>query len=182
MDVLIINTGPKKNGATNRIIELLEAQLSINNIVRHICLGEKELLYCLGCKACHSTGICCQKDDVAAIVKSMYCSDAVIIVAPSYWAEVPGQMKVFIDRCTPYSNTNPNRIDLPHNTRGYAIVLRTGPGPAECESIIKSINHYFGHMEITVYGSTYLCNINAREDIDQQRDILDNFCTQYFPV
>lgn len=30
----------------------------------------------------------------------------VISVSPSYWADIPGQFKVFIDRCTPWCNTH----------------------------------------------------------------------------
>ena len=33
-------------------------------------------------------------------------ADVIISVSPSYWADVPGQFKAFIDRCTPWSNTH----------------------------------------------------------------------------
>ena len=28
------------------------------------------------------------------------------IITPSYWADIPGQFKAFIDRCTPWCNTH----------------------------------------------------------------------------
>lgn len=95
-------------------------------------------------------------------------------------AEVPGQMKVFIDRCTPYCNTNPNRIVILHKTLGYAIALRTGPNPAKFEGIIKSINHYYGHMEIEQKGIAYFCGVNGKEDIEKQRDRIVSLCEQWF--
>lgn len=33
-----------------------------------------------------------------------------MIALPSYWADVPGQLKTFFDRNTPYGDTNDNRI------------------------------------------------------------------------
>jgi multimeric flavodoxin WrbA len=33
-------------------------------------------------------------------------ADIVVSVSPSYWADIPGQFKVFIDRCTPWCNTH----------------------------------------------------------------------------
>ncbi len=180
MKVLILNGGPKKNGATAKVTEIISEQLSKKQIVKYICLGDKIINYCFGCKACHINGECCQEDDIVSIVQSILSADVVLTVVPSYWAEVPGQMKVFIDRCTPYSNTNPNRIEILHKTLGYTIALRTGPNPAECEGIIKSINHYYGHMEIEQKGSAYFCGVNDKEDIDKQRDSIVSLCEEWF--
>lgn len=33
-------------------------------------------------------------------------ADKIVSVSPSYWADIPGQFKVFIDRCTPWCNTH----------------------------------------------------------------------------
>jgi multimeric flavodoxin WrbA len=180
MKILLINGGPKKSGATAKIIELLESHLSEQHKVNAICLGEKNINFCLGCKKCHVDGECCQSDDCLQIVKSIYNMDAVILVAPSYWADVPGQLKVFIDRCTPYSNTNQNKKEMPHNVLGYAIALRTGTNPAECEGIIKSLNHYYGHMEIEAKGGIYFCGVEGKDDIEKQEDVINSICEKWF--
>ncbi|MHB8129558.1 MAG: flavodoxin family protein, partial [Mobilitalea sp.] len=75
MKVLILNGGPKKNGATNRVTEILSGQLSKKHIVDSICLGDKRINYCTGCKACHINGECYQDDDVKLIVQSILNSD-----------------------------------------------------------------------------------------------------------
>jgi len=33
-------------------------------------------------------------------------ANIVVSISPSYWADIPGQFKVFIDRCTPWCNTH----------------------------------------------------------------------------
>ncbi|MHB8131800.1 MAG: hypothetical protein ACYDEX_22735, partial [Mobilitalea sp.] len=65
-------------------------------------------------------------------------------------------------------------------TIGYAIVIRTGLNPIECEGIIKSINHYYGHMEIEEKGSSFFCNVNEIEDIEKQRDNFILLCAEWF--
>lgn len=180
MKALILNGGPLKKGATDRIIEIVSRQLSNKHQVEHICLGEKIINYCIGCKSCYIEGVCCQSDDTLSIVQSIYTSDVIITVVPSYWADVPGQMKVFIDRCTPFSNTNPNRINMLHKTLGYSIVLRTGPSQSECEGIIKSINHFYGHMDIVEKDSYYFCGIKDKEDVEEQKGYIISLCENWF--
>ena len=54
-------------------------------------------------------------------------ADFVVIAAPSYWAEVPGQLKVFFDRSTPYGDTNPSRrLWRKKPAKGIAIAVRAG--------------------------------------------------------
>lgn len=180
MKVLILNGGPKKDGATAKIVQIFSEQISKKHSVDYICLGDKKINYCMGCKACYVNGECCQKDDVLSIVQTINNSDVVLTVVPSYWAEVPGQMKVFIDRCTPYSNTNPNRKAIIHKTLGYTVSLRTGLNKAECEDIIKSMRHFYGHMEIKDMESTYFCGINDKEDIEKERKRIISLSKEWF--
>ncbi len=63
---------------------------------------------------------------------------------------------------------------------GYAITLRTGPNPAECEGIIKMTNHFYGHMEITEKESTYFCGIKDINDIEIKRDRIKSLCDVWF--
>jgi multimeric flavodoxin WrbA len=107
-----------------------------------------------------------------AIIDEIDSSDMIIIAAPSYWADIPGQFKVFIDRCTVYSDTNPNQYhrELKEGKKCYAIALRTGKRPVECEHIIESINHWCGHMKIDMTDSMYFCGINDKDDISIHKD------------
>ena len=60
-------------------------------------------------------------------------ADIIVSVAPSYWADIPGQYKAFIDRCTPWCNTHEPHAMIKPGKKGYAIALRTGPNMPECE-------------------------------------------------
>ena len=55
-------------------------------------------------------------------------ANIVISVSPSYWADVPGQFKSFIDRCTPWCNTHEPHAKISsgrfHLKMGFAEVNR----------------------------------------------------------
>ncbi len=103
-------------------------------------------------------------------------ADAIVSVSPSYWADVPGQFKVFIDRCTPWCNTHEPHARLSGGKKGFTIALRTGPGMKECERIIGTMEHFYGHLEIEPRGSLGLCSIERREDVAARTEEIRQFC------
>ena len=103
-------------------------------------------------------------------------ANIVISVSPSYWADVPGQFKSFIDRCTPWCNTHEPHAKISSGKKGYVIALRTGPGMKECERIITTIEHFYGHMEIECCDSLGLCSVEYKEDLECRREEIEEFC------
>ena len=103
-------------------------------------------------------------------------ADIIVSVSPSYWADIPGQFKAFIDRCTPWCNTHEPHASIKPGKKGYAIALRTGPNMSECERIIGSIEHFYGHLEITCSGSLGLCSIECKESVVVRKGEIDTFC------
>ena len=62
--------------------------------------------------------------------------------------------------------------------RGYAVALRTGPGMRECERVIGSIEHFYGHLEIASCGSLGLCGVECREDVRGRTEEIEAFCAR----
>lgn len=169
MKVLLLNASPKNHGATQEILITIQSQFTSDINSDIICLGDLNIKYCNGDKICYKTCKCIHDDDMEAIINILDNSDIIIIAAPSYWADISGQFKVFIDRCTPYSDTNPNpnhRV-LKSDKKCYAISLRTGTHPIECEHIIDTINHWCGHMKIDMIDSMFFCEITDKHDISK---------------
>ena len=167
MNVLLLNAGAKNRGATQDMLQAARDALPEDWSSELLCLGDCDLRFCRGCKACYAAGDCFQKDDVRRILDKMEEADILIIAAPSYWGDVPGQFKVFIDRCTPYADTNPNpdRRTLSPGKRCYALALRAGQRPMECEHIIECVRHWCGHMGIETADSAYFCGIDSAADM-----------------
>lgn len=171
MKILLLNAGAKNYGATQEILTILSNELPDDATADIVCLGDLDIGYCKGCKVCYDTCNCVQKDDMESIIDLIDISDIIVIAAPSYWADVPGQFKVFIDRCTVYSDTNlnPNHRTLKSPKKCYAIALRAGGRPVECEHIIETVKHWCGHMKIDMVDSMYFCGINDKCDIDKHK-------------
>lgn len=157
----------RSNGSTAYLTDTIIRGMRESGItVRKYCMGEQDIQYCLGCKKCYLDGICIQKDDVYKIVSDIVDSDYVVIAAPSYWADVPGQLKTFFDRNTPYGDTNPNRIlKAEKPIKGIAIAVRAGINPQENELVLNSIQHYYGHLGIKTIKRISVCQTDTLEDL-----------------
>ena len=176
MKALVVNCSPVKGGATAEIVRIVSEQLAGRMTVKSICIDDYRFGFCRGCRSCHLSAKCILEDDIPVIMNELDRADIIVCVSPSYWADIPGQFKAFIDRCTPWCNTHDPHAAIAPGKRGYSIALRTGPGMKECERIIQSLEHFYGHLEIKPAGSLGLCNVENREDVfSREREIID-FC------
>ena len=177
MNALILNCSPVRDGATARVCEIAAECLRGRYDVAEACIDDFTFGFCRGCRACHATAKCVQPPDgVDALMALFAAADAVLCVSPSYWADIPGQFKAFIDRCTPWCNTHEPHATIPAGKRGYAVALRTGPGMRECERILESIEHFYGHLEIGRCGRLGLTGVEWREQVEARRGEIEAFC------
>ena len=120
MNALVINCSPVRTGATAEIVKLVSDQLSVKYSVKSICIDDYAFAFCRGCRSCHDTAKCVMND--AAVVEEIMHeydeADVIVSVSPSYWADVPGQFKAFIDRCTPWCNTHEPHATIKPGNKG----------------------------------------------------------------
>lgn len=171
-----MNCSPVRNGATAEIVRIVSDCLTQKYEVKSVCIDDFNINFCKGCRSCHSTAKCVQQDDVDSILNLYEWADVIVSVAPSYWADIPGQFKVFIDRCTPWCNTHEPHAAISRGKRGYSIALRTGPSMRECNRIIESIEHFYGHLEIDCCGSLGLCSVEYKEAVADRKNEIEEFC------
>ncbi|MBR6994742.1 MAG: flavodoxin family protein [Ruminococcus sp.] len=176
MKALVINCSPVRNGATAEIVRIVSEELSARYETKSICIDDYKFSFCKGCRSCHETARCVQTDDIDRIMEEFDSADIIVSVAPSYWADIPGQFKAFIDRCTPWCNTHEPHAAIKNGKKGYSVALRTGPSMRECERIIGSIEHFYGHLEIECCGSMGLCSVEYREAVEPRKAEIINFC------
>ena len=176
MKALIINCSPVRCGATAKAADIVREAISERFETRCVCIDDYSIGYCRGCRNCHTTARCIQHDDTDRLISEFEQADVIIAVSPSYWADVPGQFKCFIDRCTPWCNTHEPHASLPAGKKGYSIALRTGPGTKECERILDSLEHFFGHLEIQPCGRLGLCSVECFQDVVSRKSEIEEFC------
>ncbi|MEG2329877.1 flavodoxin family protein [Anaerorhabdus sp.] len=176
MNALIMNCSPVKDGATAAIVDKVTANLQQRYEVKKSCINDFNIKFCIGCRFCHQTAICRQSDDTEKVMDLFEWAHVIVLVSPSYWADIPGQFKVFIDRCTPWCNTHNPHATISKGKKGYSIALRTGPSVGECHGIIQTIEHFYGHLEIESKASLALCGIEFRKDVLSRENEINKFC------
>lgn len=179
MKVLVINCSPVRTGATAEIVKIAAEQLSARYSVKTICIDDYAFAFCKGCRTCHNTAKCVMNDaEVIEDIMDEYDeADIIVSVSPSYWADIPGQFKAFIDRCTPWCNTHEPHAAIKQGKKGYTIALRTGPNMPECERIIGSIEHFYGHLEIESVDRLGLTSIVFKENVEPRKKEIIDFCS-----
>lgn len=173
-----MNCSPVRTGATAEIVRIVSEVLSRKYPTKSICIDDYSFHFCKGCRSCHATAKCVQTDDVSLLMKEFEWADIVVLVSPSYWADVPGQFKAFIDRCTPWCNTHEPHATVGAGKKGYAIVLRTGPGMRECDRVASSMEHFYGHLEMECCGKLGLCSVEFKEAVEGKENEIRAFCEQ----
>ena len=172
MKITCINGSARSSGSCSYLIDSFISGV-VNHAVKIVkyCVGDSDLHFCKGCKKCYIDGICVQNDDAQKIVKDILSSDIVVIASPSYWADVPGQLKTLFDRTTPYGDTNPNRIlSAQKRIKGIAIAVRAGVREQENELILNAIEHYYGHLGIETVKRISITKTDILSDLIKGHD------------
>ena len=182
MKAIVINCSPVRDGATAEIVKIISQCLRERYEVRSICIDDFKFSFCKGCRTCHSTAKCVQHDDVDKIMGNYEWADVIVSVSPSYWADIPGQFKAFIDRCTPWCNTHEPHATLSTGKKGYMVALRTGPSMRECQHIFDTIEHFYGHLEIECCDRLGLCSVEYKEAVEPRKEEIIEFCSRIWPT
>lgn len=157
----------RNNGSSSYIADTFIKGFKEANIQTiKYCISDCNIEYCKGCKNCYINDECIINDAVPQIINDIITSDYVVIIAPSYWAGIPAQLKAFFDRTTPYGDTNPNRkIYSQQAINGIAVAVRAGTREAENQLILDSIEHYFGHLNIYTSKRISICETDTLDDL-----------------
>ncbi len=176
MNALVMNCSPVRDGATAEIADIISDCLSERYKVKSVCIDDFEFGFCKGCRSCHKTAMCIQSDGVDKIIECYEWADVIVSVSPSYWADIPGQFKAFIDRCTPWCNTHEPHAALKPGKKGYVAALRTGTTMRECQRIFETVEHFYGHLEIEPCGRLGLCSVEYKDDVEPRKNEIIAFC------
>lgn len=100
--VMILVGSPQKRGASARAAEIFASRLeALGNVETEIIkLADYNIGVCRGCKVCvtHGEERCPLKDDRDILIAKMLEADGFVLASPNYSWQVPGMLKVFLDR------------------------------------------------------------------------------------
>jgi multimeric flavodoxin WrbA len=100
MKVLGISGSMRKDGNTAILVKEILGRCEEAGIkTKFISLAGKKIHPCLGCEKCKEKKWCViENDDWGDIVKQVMDADVLVIGSPTYYFDVNGQLKNFIDR------------------------------------------------------------------------------------
>ncbi len=162
---LCIVGSPNRNGSTAKLMAetalgLADAGYSVNTF--H--LADMRIGYCTGCNGCATTRQCVQRDDMDILLAQIMDANVVCIGCPSWWGDVPAQLKTFIDRSLPLCDTRGGTI-VPAGKLGISIAVRAGRSASENHHILETIEHYYGHLGIKAAARVHAEGVDTPEDL-----------------
>ncbi len=114
MKVLILNASPRPNGNIWQMLNIIREELESNNTtVYYEEVKKLSVKPCIACMKCRSSHNCVlPEDDAQRILKLITECDAIVIGAPCYWGNMPGQLKLLFDRMV-YGMMGENKWAIP---------------------------------------------------------------------
>ena len=100
MHLLIINGSPRKKGLISQMLRVFHEQAIATGVeVIEVYANDLQIKPCMGCMACRSKRHCVlPEDDAQRVLTLIQQADAIVIGAPCYWGNIPGQLKLLFDR------------------------------------------------------------------------------------
>ena len=100
MKLLILNGSPRKKGLISQMLRIFHEQAIATGIeVTEVYANDLQIKPCMGCMACRSKRHCVlPEDDAQRVLTLIEQADAIVIGAPCYWGNIPGQLKLLFDR------------------------------------------------------------------------------------
>ena len=129
MKLFCIVGSPRKNGNTDTILNsAMQGASDLGAEVEKIYLSDLQFKGCIGCEGCAKTMKCVLKDDMQPIYQKLEEADGLILGSPTYFYNVSGLMKMFLDRLYAYEVFDPTDRSVwlsPNEVRGskYAVTV-----------------------------------------------------------
>jgi multimeric flavodoxin WrbA len=174
MKAICIIGSPREHGSTAFLVDRIGDGMRVAGAqVQRFSLGQLRIGFCTGCRECEVTQRCVQRDDMDLLLEGILDSDIVLLASPSYWGDVTGQMKVFIDRSLPLCNAATGSTPVSKGKIGLAVAIRAGQSTGENEHIVDTFEHFFGHLGIRMAGSLTVEGVDALSDLENREAELE---------
>ncbi len=128
MNILIINGSPRRRGNIACMLDIMRQEVESRGwSTETVHVNDLKIQPCTGCMTCRNTGKCClPEDDTVKVLAMIKEADALIIGAPCYWGNIPGQMKLLFDRIVyGMMGESTNGLPRPLHKGKHAVIVST---------------------------------------------------------
>jgi len=161
MNILIINASPIINGNISNMLRIYNEKLNKDIHVEELRIIDLNYRPCIGCMKCRDLSRCIlPEDDAHLFGKKIQWADLIVIGAPVYWGNMPGNLKVLFDRNV-FIFMKESKKGIPvkqlKGKMGIIFTSCTTPFPfdrifKQSTGLLNSINEIFKYSGITTIG------------------------------
>jgi multimeric flavodoxin WrbA len=147
MKVLGISGSMRKDGNTADLVNVILERCHVDGIkTEFVSLSGKKILPCLGCEKCKEKKWCViENDDWSDVIQKVLDCDVLIIGSPTYYYDVCGHVKNFIDRT--YSLYHDRKLA---GRKGIAVAVHAQKGASRT---IQTLEGFLSSHEFSSLGS-----------------------------
>jgi multimeric flavodoxin WrbA len=137
---LIINGSPHKNGATAKILAMVDKMLTGTYKTEYVEAYSLRVRPCTGCFKCRpDKGCVLPEDDGQRVGKKITESDLLVVGSPTYWGNITAPLKSLFDRNVLTFEDFSDGMPKPKMTgRPALIVVTSGSGADQFKKISQS--------------------------------------------
>lgn len=131
LNILIINGSPRLQGQISQMLDIMRSEAEAKGAhVEVVSTNRLSIKPCIGCMACRTRNKCLlAEDDSQRVLKMMQDANVVIMGAPCYWGNIPGQMKLLFDRIVYGLMQDSQRFPIPLMKGKQCILVSTCTTP-----------------------------------------------------
>lgn len=126
MRILLINASPRRQGNLSKMLDAMRVEIESAGVEAiEVKTADLCVKPCTGCMVCRRSLQCVLPDDDAQrVLELMKWCDAVVVGAPCYWGNIPGELKVLFDRMVyGMMGESPRGIPVPLHKGKKAILV-----------------------------------------------------------
>jgi multimeric flavodoxin WrbA len=169
-ELLAIFGSPRKGGNSDALLRaVLPAFEETGFRVEEVRTAGAGVRPCLGCLSCEKTGSCVQKDGMLSYYSKLLGADVILFSSPVYFYSVPGDAKVFIDRCQALwalKNRFPEKfreVSRP-GRRGYFLGVGATHGKKLFQGMGLTFRYFFDAVGAEMAGKIVLRGLEEKGD------------------
>jgi multimeric flavodoxin WrbA len=167
MKIIGICGSPRKGNTETLLKEALNKVEEMGLDTELILLRNKKIEFCDGCLICNTTGQCHIDDGMQKIYEDMTRSDAIIFGSPTYYNNVTGLFKNFIDRTNVFY---PNK-NLKNKIAAIICVGEMKLNEGSIENATEQISIFCRIHKMKLVGRL-LASVAKKNEISQNQKIL----------
>lgn len=170
MKTLILTGSPRKNGHTASLVKALTEKLTGEVEILSVD-NRKDIMPCRDCRYCWTHPACCIEDPMQEIYQKIDAADNIVFAAPVYFYNIPGSMKMTLDRLQVYW-AGVLRKDMGEITKKGGMLLVGGApeSPKQFLGAIQTLSYMLNDLRAECVGTVTMGG-SDRKGLEERADV-----------